>query len=1228
MSARRQRAVIATVDAYLDAEAEEVAALFMKTGALLLDPDAADELRWRASLTPLDGDGARRVAIYQDLAARLDHLRLLLDGHTKGRTLVVPLVRLEMGDLPEDPAEEIALLTAMLARIHGRRTALVRAALCLELGHAYTRHNGDNRHAALLRAIDCFDTALTAFEHGASPRDFASTLRAKADALAELADLLDGPARPETLRRSVDCYRATLAVATPDGGTIAYDDTTTRMNMATVLVELVEVGHGVERTERAGEALSIYDKLLQRSDLAGWHSLRAALHLNRGNALQALAKVSAPGPAIAALKDAALAYRDALAIYRPEADPLDWALAQNNRGNALTQLAELQSGEHRAATLREALACYEQAQKATPRSMAPLQWGSIQNNRGNGLIDLAWALPDALRAETLRSAIACYDDALQVRRRDLVPHEWATSQNNKGIALSDLAARLEGPEARNTLYAALACFDAALEIRRRDVSPGVWAATQENRASALAQLASLIVESDREVLLRRAISAYEEALAEYPDEAGWHARAEVESNEAVVLCDLADLLEGPQRRQVLDQAAARFDKVLATFTQDESPLDHRRAAQRAGLAFFRGRDWPRAARYLSAAATALDDLYALAVTAHGHEAELLAGGDLCAHLAYALARAGGPSAARQAAAALERSRARATGETIARWEAAVRSMDRIAADRLEAFQHAAERLAVTTFGFERGGLADDLSLGVDTITPMRGDVWGHAALNAQLAGLEEARAARRAYEAALANIRVIEPAFMRDDDEEAPSIAPHMKLVVGERICYVATTSAGAVAITLEPAKKRGSSAADIALYDEVLTTTVVERLLGIGTYARDDQGRPSGLLAAQRRRGRLDVALEQVLVVLSAQDAIFVRLARAWASEQVSRVVCVSCGLLGFLPLHAIPVGRDNDTPGDTGSDEETTLADVARLSFAPSARIWRTSRERARRRGEPLRALVVGNPLPQPGIPLPGASQEARDVSALINGLPGAEAHELLERQATLTNTLDLLRQLRETATHLHFACHAVSDLENPAASGVVLAEGQRLRLADLLRPESGLTFPVMRLVVLSACQTGQVGTRLPDEVVGLPAGWLQAGAAGVLVSLWPVSDRATLALMLKFYQLYAQEGIDPVDALWLAQRWMRGVASWRDDCLAAGARRGAEGAEVEEILRMLDALDVPGAQEEAAPRSTAFFEEPDEGEQSDGDSAAARGGGQTLHGGSWRSARHWAAFALYGA
>src|SRR5436309_4025668 len=58
----------------------------------------------------------------------------------------------------------------------------------------------------------------------------------------------------------------------------------------------------------------------------------------------------------------------------------------------------------------------------------------------------------------------------------------------------------------------------------------------------------------------------------------------------------------------------------------------------------------------------------------------------------------------------------------------------------------------------------------------------------------------------------------------------------------------------------------------------------------------------------------------------------------------------------------------------------------------------------------------------------------------------------------------------------------------------------------------------------------------MIGLPAGLLQAGVAGVVGSMWSVNDASTMMLMTRFYELWRKGGMEPVAALRAAQLWVR--------------------------------------------------------------------------------------------
>ena len=78
--------------------------------------------------------------------------------------------------------------------------------------------------------------------------------------------------------------------------------------------------------------------------------------------------------------------------------------------------------------------------------------------------------------------------------------------------------------------------------------------------------------------------------------------------------------------------------------------------------------------------------------------------------------------------------------------------------------------------------------------------------------------------------------------------------------------------------------------------------------------------------------------------------------------------------------------------------------------------------------------------------------------------------------------------------------------------------------------------RLVVLSACDTGVGEVRAGDGVYGLRRALVLAGSEAQVMSLWPVSDRATRDLMVSYYEALLG-GAGRGDALRRVQRRMLG-------------------------------------------------------------------------------------------
>jgi len=174
-----------------------------------------------------------------------------------------------------------------------------------------------------------------------------------------------------------------------------------------------------------------------------------------------------------------------------------------------------------------------------------------------------------------------------------------------------------------------------------------------------------------------------------------------------------------------------------------------------------------------------------------------------------------------------------------------------------------------------------------------------------------------------------------------------------------------------------------------------------------------------------------------------------------------------------------------------------------------------------------------------LPFTRQEGKQLLALAPASSSFRAMDFQASRATVLNPA--LGQYR----YVHFATHGYLDSERPGLSALVLsmvdAQGKPqdgfLRTNDIYN----LKLPA-ELVVLSACQTGLGKDVKGEGLVGLTRGFMYAGAARVVVSLWNVNDKATADLMTKFYQKMLQQGERPAAALRDAQVEMWKQKQWQ--------------------------------------------------------------------------------------
>ena len=237
------------------------------------------------------------------------------------------------------------------------------------------------------------------------------------------------------------------------------------------------------------------------------------------------------------------------------------------------------------------------------------------------------------------------------------------------------------------------------------------------------------------------------------------------------------------------------------------------------------------------------------------------------------------------------------------------------------------------------------------------------------------------------------------------------------------------------------------------------------------------------------------------------------------------------MLAVIADPVFDRTDTRFTTRSSETSNKAQPQTIGFDDARSIEHLAENSADKSGVTTLRLVIPR--------LPFTRQEANQLMALA---PKGSSFSAIDFQASRATVLDpALGQYR----YVHIATHGLLDSERPGLSALVFsmvdAEGKPqdgfLRANDIYN----MKLPA-ELVVLSACQTGLGKDVKGEGLVGLTRGFMYAGAARVVVSLWSVNDKATADLMTKFYEKMLKQGERPAAALRAAQVEMWKQKQWQ--------------------------------------------------------------------------------------
>jgi CHAT domain-containing protein/tetratricopeptide (TPR) repeat protein len=778
----------------------------------------------------------------------------------------------------------------------------------------------------------------------------------------------------------------------------------------------------------------------------------------------------------------------------------------------------------RADNLELSLAAAEAALSVFTSDKAAADWSSAQQALGAAY----WSRINGVRADNVDKAIAAYEKALTVTTRERSAKGWAGLQDNLGMAYAE---RSRGTPFKN-LELAAAHFANAFSVFTREAYPAEWAQLNMNLGLLLLD-SELDKPAERiETAIRRfgdALTVYtpqtfperwarvmlnlgiayarrltgeaadniEQAIAAYQNGLRFYTRASdpvkwasAQNNLGIAL---RKRLRG-ERGANLAQAAAAHEAAISVFTPAAFPWFNLRSAQLAGdVAAARG-DWSTARRYYGRAIEASHLLFAGGLNRVEAESVVREGGELFAGAAYAAINENAPL---EALHTIERGRARLLKVAFGLDALALPAVERARLEALRADIRALEdRIDVVT--------ADERLATIRQLETRR-------------AGVEQIIAAAMAKAG-------------EGSRSDALTLAEGL-LATYDAIVIPIVTANGASVLLL----KRGTTAIAVVPVAGLDTASLNHFLHGtpsaggvagwFGAYAINH------LPVAEQQSRRQDwlKAIQDLPTELARLFAAAIGDGlRANGVNRDASVLWLPQGALGLLPL---ALASDQAT--------KTALIDTYTIATAPSLAAAAVAVGRASQSGSRPAVTAVINPTGDLSFTEPEGAVAVSYFETSRRTLLGAKE----ARKGAVVAAL-------ARSSHWHFATHGTFAWTDPGHSALLLADGEQLTVRDLM-DRADLGQP--RLVVLSACETGVFDfQRTPDEFIGLPATFLQAGAAGVIGSLWPVDDTSTALLMMRFYHLHFQMHAPPALALRRAQLWLRDARQADIDAFLGDLRR----------------------------------------------------------------------------
>jgi hypothetical protein len=224
--------------------------------------------------------------------------------------------------------------------------------------------------------------------------------------------------------------------------------------------------------------------------------------------------------------------------------------------------------------------------------------------------------------------------------------------------------------------------------------------------------------------------------------------------------------------------------------------------------------------------------------------------------------------------------------------------------------------------------------------------------------------------------------------------------------------------------------------------------------------------------------------------------------TRSAAPVLVVPVGVMNWLPVQAV------------GALTGLTLAISPSLTSSARERTWTS---------DPL--VVHSHGI---GRRLDAGLEESKQVAAMLG----------VEARTDPVDRAEVCRQLGRSP-FVHFACHALTDMADPQASGLLLGPRDQDRLTVHALAEYMSAGGAPCFVALSACQTGRTELAIPEHASSIANVFLGHGARCALSTLWNVDDIVTRDFGVEFVRRW-HAGLSAGSAYDLA---LRALAAQRE-------------------------------------------------------------------------------------